>query len=86
MLIRMVCVEFFLTVCADCLLARLAISIARKLGTTIFLLPEDIVAVRQKLVWTVSRMVVYAIRCMTDFLVHCLTHGASTPLIDILMN
>jgi len=32
--------------------ARLAISIARKLGTTIFLLPEDIVAVRQKLVWT----------------------------------
>ncbi|CCG80580.1 Fimbrin [Taphrina deformans PYCC 5710] len=32
--------------------ARLAISIARKLGTTIFLLPEDIVAVRQKLIWT----------------------------------
>lgn len=40
---------------ADLYTARLAISIARKLGTTIFLLPEDIVAVRQKLVWTVSR-------------------------------
>jgi plastin-1 len=32
--------------------ARLAISIARKLGTTIFVLPEDIVQVRAKLVWT----------------------------------
>ncbi|BFZ55560.1 fimbrin [Savitreella phatthalungensis] len=32
--------------------ARLAISIARKMGATIFLLPEDIVAVRSKLCWT----------------------------------
>lgn len=32
--------------------ARLAISIARKMGAVIFLLPEDIVAVRQKLCWT----------------------------------
>jgi plastin-1 len=30
--------------------ARLAISIARKLGATIFLVPEDIVEVRAKMV------------------------------------
>lgn len=30
--------------------ARLAISIARKLGATIFLVPEDIVEVRSKMV------------------------------------
>jgi len=32
--------------------ARYAISIARKIGATIFLLPEDIVEVRQKMVLT----------------------------------
>lgn len=52
--------------------ARLAISIARKLGTTIFVLPEDIVQVRQKLVWTVS----HPINQETNS-VHCLIDGPS---------
>lgn len=34
------------------LVARLAISIARKIGTTIFVVPEDLIELRTKLIMT----------------------------------
>lgn len=39
--------------------ARLAISIARKLGATIFLVPEDIVEVRSKMVGVKSNGILW---------------------------
>jgi plastin-1 len=66
--------------------AKLAISIARKLGATIFLVPEDIVEVRAKMVSVVSYDDGLAkkqdINHFLSFLLQNLTFVGSLMLVD----